>query len=838
MLKITDFTVEYCNDLLGTDERCPRFSWVAESDRNGARQVRFCLEIISEEGETVWKCDRRSGASVLVEYAGFPLKPCMRYTALVRILDNMGESAQSQLTFETGKLGEEFAGIFIGAEDLAENVDVFETFKNFSCEKKVIRARLYATALGVYNIYLNGKKVGDHYDAPGWTSYHRRVQYQTYDVTDFLCARNELCARVGEGWYKGRLGWDGRKNIYGNRTAFLAELDIRYEDGTRERIVTDTSWKCRSCPLRSSSLYDGDKLDTLFEGGGENQVKEVAYSGKVIAQIGEPVRVTQTLPAISKVITPKGEQVLDFGQNLTGVVRFRIHGKRGQRVSISHAEILDTDGNFYTANLRSAKATDEYVLDGEEQILQPEFTFHGFRYACVEGVEDVEPSDFCALVLHSDMHKTGSFFCADEQIGRLQSNIVWSQRDNFFDIPSDCPQRDERLGWTGDANVFCRTASFNYNVVTFFSKWLGDLALDQTMSYGVPHVVPNILGEYLTASSCWGDAATVIPWTMYTVYGDKRILERQYESMKQWVEYMRAHADHGLWKSGFQYGDWLALDKEEFSDRTGATDKYMIASAWYAVSTKIVAEASRILGKKEEQAEYFRLYKSILRAFRREYITATGRAVSETQTALVILLHFGLIQPKFRKQTAVALERNIHDHYDHLVTGFVGTPYLCLTLSENGQHALAAKLLYNTDYPSWLYEVERGATTIWERWNAVQPDGSLFEPSMSSFNHYAYGSIGDWLYRKVAGIDCLAAGYKKLLFCPRPVRALGNFGARYITPYGEAAIFCTYREGKILWDIRVPFNTQAKIVLPDGQTLQVGSGTYKLISEESKCTIV
>ena len=316
------------------------------------------------------------------------------------------------------------------------------------------------------------------------------------------------------------------------------------------------------------------------------------------------------------------------------MVRFRIHGKRGQRVSISHAEILDTDGNFYTANLRSAKATDEYVLDGEEQILQPEFTFHGFRYACVEGVEDVEPSDFCALVLHSDMHKTGSFFCADEQIGRLQSNIVWSQRDNFFDIPSDCPQRDERLGWTGDANVFCRTASFNYNVVTFFSKWLGDLAAEQTKEDGVPQTVPNVIPGNEKGAAAWGDAATICPDTMYEAYGDKRILERQYESMKGWVEYIRARSQRGLWLTDFQYGDWLALDKEEGSSCTGATDRYFIASAYYVHSTALVAKAARILGREEDAAEYEALYRDIIASFREEFVTPRGRLVSEASPPL------------------------------------------------------------------------------------------------------------------------------------------------------------------------------------------------------------
>lgn len=701
-----------------------------------------------------------------------------------------------------------------------------EFFRAFSVTKKVKRARLYATALGVYDVHINGQRVGDLYDAPFWTSYTQRVEYQTYDVTELLKEQNGICAHVGEGWYKGKLGWENKGSIFGDETAFCADLILTYEDGSEEIIATDLQWRCRPSEILSSSLYDGDAIDTRFKSEQDYAVKEVSYAGKIVGQINEPVRVIEVLPAKETFITPKGERVIDFGQNATGIVRFRVKGRKGQVVKISHAEMLDEQGNFYTANLRQAKCEDTFILNGKEQTLQPIFTFHAFRYVRVEGMEEINLSDFELLVLHSDMKRTGSFECSDPSITRLYSNLCWSQRDNFFDVPTDCPQRDERLGWTGDAHVFCRTASFNYNVVPFFAKWLGDLALEQENGK-VPHVVPNILGNYLTPSSCWGDSATVIPWTLYRVYGDMRILERQYDSMKAWVEYIRSQSPNFLWQSGFQYGDWLALDKEEFSDRTGATDKYLIATAYYAYSTDIVAKTAKLLGNKAEAEEYRLLYKNIVSAFRKEYVTRTGRLVSETQTACVLALYFDLLPKKFRAGVLNRLAENIQEHRGHLTTGFVGTPYLMLTLSENGRDDIAEELLFKSDYPSWLYEIERGATTIWERWNAIQPDGSYFEPSMSSFNHYAYGSVGEWMFRKLVGIDCIKEGYREILIKPRMPEKLQWCNASYECLYGTVAVSCRREKSKTVYQITIPANTRARVELPSIEPKTVGSGTYE-----------
>lgn len=825
MLKVDKFTVEYQTYILGSDEKKPRFGWVLSSDKQNVVQKAYRIVVYDEKGVCVWDSGKVSSCrSAHIEYDGNELLPRTRYDVSVTVWDNKAQSAQSALTFETGLMRKP-SGDFITHTFGESNVPEF--VRMFDCKKKIQRARLYATALGVYEVRINGKRVGDIYDAPGWTSYKKRLQYQTYDITELLQDRNEIAAYAGEGWYKGALAWDKRTCVYGDTVAFCAELHVTYSDGTQDVITTDREWRCRLSHILSSSLYDGDTVDTTFASTERYAVKSVSYDGDILSQINEPVRITEILPAKKCFVTPKGETVIDFGQNLTGIVRFRVCGKRGRQVRIAHAETLDSDGNFYTANLRMAKCEDTYILSGSEQILQPIFTFHGFRFIRLHGFESVDIADFEALALHSDMRRTGEFTCSDSRIARLQSNIVWSQRDNFFDIPSDCPQRDERLGWTGDAQVFCRTASFNYNVAPFFEKWLGDLAADQTADGGVAHVVPNVLGDYLSPSSCWGDAATVIPWTLYRVYGDERILARQYGSMKAWVEYVRSQSPHDLWQSGFQYGDWLALDKEEFSDRTGATDKYLIATAFYALSADILAKAAAVLEKKADAVMYAQLHSRIVKAFVKEYVTSTGRLVSETQTACVLALHFDLLPRKFRERVVQTLTENIREHGCHLTTGFVGTPYLCHTLSECGCSDLAARLLKSDGYPSWLYAVDKGATTIWERWNGIFPDGTFFEPSMSSFNHYAYGSIGDWMYQKWAGIDCLQPGYKKISIKPYLVEGVDSISCAFDCMYGK--IFVSYRIEKdcVHYVVEIPVNTTAVIRLPGCDKITVGSGVYE-----------
>jgi alpha-L-rhamnosidase len=593
-------------------------------------------------------------------------------------------------------------------------------------------------------------------------------------------------------------------------------------------ICTDETWKVRTGEILYSEIYMGETIDTDQPGIREGHVSAAEFDKSILtAQENEPVRVTERIAAKELIVTPKGEKLVDFGQNLTGAAEIRVHGRKGQKIVIRHAEVLDKDGNFYPDTLRQAKSTDTYICNGEEQTFLPHFTFHGFRYLCVEGLDELSLDQFTACVMHSDMEKTGVFFCSNPKVNQLQSNISWGQRGNFLDIPTDCPQRDERLGWTGDAQIFSWTAAFHRNTALFFGKWMRDVAAESSLEKGVPHVVPDILGQY--SSSAWSDAAVIVPWVVYQIYGDQGILEESWKCMHEWVDYIRNQCgENGLWQSGYQYGDWLALDKEESADRTGATDKYMIANAYYLYVTDLVKQTAEVLGLGEAVKEYQDLYDATLEAFRQEYYTNTGRIVSETQTGAVLSLYFRLAREKDRERILQILRTNIENHKNHLATGFVGTPYLCHALSENGAHDLAAALFMKEDYPSWLYAVNKGATTIWERWNSILPDGSFDVSGMNSLNHYAYGSIGDWMYRKVAGVSQLKPGYKKFRVQPMFVKGIEEAGIEFESVYGKIVSKWSCKNGKIRVHIEVPANTSAEIRLPEKDgVIRAGSGIYE-----------
>lgn len=830
-MRIVDLCVEYQENPIGIDIACPRFSWKMESGRTNTMQTGFQIQVMSE-GQKIWDSGRqKSDQSVLVEYSGPPLEAGCIYTYRVAVWDNHGETAQADGTFEMGLLsGSHFQAKWI-THPYAKEETACPVFRKEIYQKKAVKqARIYATALGVYELQVDGSKVGDAFFAPGWTNYKKRLQYQTYDVTAFFNRQGEhmLEIMVGNGWYKGIFGFTCVPNHYGDRTAVLAQLRIIYEDGTEDITGTDLSWKVKTGTVRYSEIYMGETIDSTYTEEILEAVEAFSYPMEnITAQECEQVRITERTPAKELLLTPKGEKVLDFGQNMAGIVEVKVQGKPGQKIVIRHAETLDKDGNFYPETLRQAKSEDAYICNGTRQTFLPHFTFHGFRYICVEGLEEVKPEDFTACTLHTDMKETGSFSCSNSMVNQLQHNIQWGQRSNFLDIPTDCPQRDERLGWTGDAQVFCRTASYNRNTALFFSKWLRDLKSEQTDRFGPPHVVPNILAEQ-EAAAAWSDAATVIPWTVYQVFGDKRVLESQYESMKGYVDYITAHcSENGLWQTGYQYGDWLALDKEESADRTGATDKYLVANAYYAYSADIVSKAAEVLGYKADADTYAALHGKIVELFEEEYITRTGRMVSETQTGCVLALHFNLTQEKHRERIAKSLETNIANHKNHLSTGFVGTPYLCHVLSENGMHELAGSIFLKEDYPSWLYAVKKGATTIWERWNSIMPDGNFDESGMNSLNHYAYGSIGDWMYEKLAGINPAEPGYKEIRIQPRFIRGITSVDASFDSAYGVIRSAWSCKEGKITVDVAIPVNTTAEIYLPEKEgAVKVGSGSW------------
>lgn len=831
-MKIYDLRTEYRKNPIGLSVKSPRFSWKMESGEKDTMQKSYRIIIRENDvsGEkTVWDSNVvETDTSVLVEYEGAELKPETSYTVYVEAADNHGKTAFTEGTFETGIFDRnQFCARMITHDFLQEETACPVFWKEFKLEKPVAKARLYATAQGVYEVNLNGSRVGDYRMAPGWTSYHHRLQYQIYDVTEMLSQNNKIEMTVGNGWYKGILGFYCQPNIYGDRVGAFAELHVTYEDGTKETIATDESWSVRTGEISYSEIYMGETIDTSAPNIREGMVSIKDFDTSTLtAQENEPVRITERIPAKQLIVTPKGEKLVDFGQNITGLVEVRVNGQKGQKIVIRHAEVLDKDGNFYPETLRQAKSIDTYICNGKEQVFLPHFTFHGFRYICVEGLEELSPEQFTACVMHSDMEKTGDFTCSNKKVNQLQSNIAWGQRDNFLDIPTDCPQRDERLGWTGDAQIFSWTASFNRNTALFFSKWMRDVAAESSLEKGVPHVVPDILQSY--SASAWSDVAVIIPWVVYQTYGDKGILSENWKCMHEWVDYIHNQCgENKLWQTGFQYGDWLALDKEESADRTGATDKYMIANAYYLYVTDLVRQSAEVLGKEEEAVKYRELYDSTLEAFRQEYFTPTGRIVSETQTGAVLSLYFHLAREKDRKRILGTLLTNIENHKNHLSTGFVGTPYICHALSENGAQEMAATLFMKEDCPSWLYAVNMGATTVWERWDSIKPDGTFDESGMNSLNHYAYGSIGDWMYRKIAGLSQLEPGYKKFRIKPMFVKGIEEAGVEFESVYGKIVSRVSCKNGTIHVHVEVPANTSAEIWLPEKESCErVGSGVY------------
>ncbi|HSD66420.1 MAG TPA: family 78 glycoside hydrolase catalytic domain, partial [Vicinamibacteria bacterium] len=713
----------------------------------------------------------------------------------------------------------------------------------FTVKGKVRSARAYVTSLGLYELEVNGRRVGDQVFTPGWTSYGKRLQYQTYDVTSLLRdGPNAIGATLGDGWFRGNLAFRRQRNLYGASLALLCQLRIEGADGRVQVVGTDGTWKSATGPVRMSDIYNGETYDARLErprwstAGYDDKdwvPVKVAEPAKraLVAPAGPPVRKIEEIRPVKVLKTPAGETVVDMGQNMVGYVRLKVRGPAGTSVTLRHAEVLDKAGNFYTANLRAAKQQVTYVLKGEgEEVYEPHFSFQGFRYLAVEGWPGEPTLDaLTGVVVHSDMPATGQFTTSDPMLNQLQHNIVWGQKGNFLDVPTDCPQRDERLGWTGDAQVFSRTAAFNMDVAGFFTKWLGDVAADQNAKGSVPFVVPDVLSqgdEFAGGSAAWADAATIIPWNMYLAYGDTGLLERQYPSMKAWVEYMRKEAgDKSLWNTGFHFGDWLAFATTA-SDYPGATTgKDLIATAMYAHSTDLLRRTAEVLGKKEEAAEYAALLPKIEEAFRKEFVTASGRVGENTQTAYALALQFDLLPEELRAEAARRLAAEVKAR-GHLTTGFVGTPYLCHVLGRYGYTDLAYRLLNRKEYPSWLYPVTQGATTIWERWDGLKPDGSFQDAGMNSFNHYAYGAIGEWMYRVVAGleVDPAEPGYKHVLVQPQPGGGLAAAEARLETPYGEAASGWAVADGKATVSATVPPNAHGTVRLPAATLAGVSEG--------------
>lgn len=831
---------EYLENPVGIDITEPRLSWWIKDDATGARQTAYEIRVAKTADELMkskrntWASGKvSSDASNQVPYDGPALGSGERRYWQVRVWNQSEEVSEwSEPAFwEAGLLNTvdwQAKWITLADEPTSEtSLPAHYYRKEFSAGKKIASARLYASAHGIYECYLNGEKVGDQLFTPGFTSYHQRLQYQTYDVTEMLTESNTLAANVADGWFRGYLGWAGKRGYYGEQLALLAQLVITYKDGSTAVIGTDESWTASSGAIRSSDIYNGERYDARAEPDGwkMNNYLETGWAPvatpdipktQLVASNSIPVRAISEITPKEIIITPKGERVYDLGQNIVGRARIRVNGNAGDSVVLRFAEVLDKEGNFFTTNLRAAEATDVYVLKGGgEEVFEPQFTFHGFRFIEVTGFEPT-PDELTGIVIHSDMTPTGSFSCSDSLINQLQSNIQWGQKDNFLDIPTDCPQRDERVGWTGDAQVFSMTAAYNFDVAAFYTKWLKDLAADQKPNGMVTHVVPD-MWDGKGGATAWGDAAVVVPWTVYQSYGDTRILEEQYASIKGWVDFMRGRAgeDH-LWNNAqdWHWGDWLAFHSDKPDYAGSVTEKDLIATAYYYFSTDKLSHIAAILGKDGQAAEYSALAQRIKKAFQHEFFTASGRMVSHTQTAYALALTFGLVPAALLDQTAAYFAADV-EKFGHLTTGFVGTPLLCSSLSKIGRDDLAFQLLNRKEFPSWLYPVTQGATTIWERWDTQKPDGSIIE-GMNSFNHYAYGAIGEWLYTHVAGLrtDPEHPGYKHFFLDPHPGGGLTRAASEMDTPYGAARSAWEIKEGNLVYEVLIPANTEATVTLP------------------------
>jgi alpha-L-rhamnosidase len=880
--RIDNLICEYKINPISVDVANPRMSWKLITLQRNIRQTSYEIRVGSNAAELVkdrnllWTSGRVfSEQSTQVYYGGPVLTSRQKCYWQVRIWNNRNQATPwSQVNswkmgllkpadWEAHWIQSNFASDTTGGPS-----PMFR--KVFKVDHRIKAAYLYITAHGVYEARLNGRKIGDDYFTPGFTSYNKRLQYQVYDVTSNLKkGLNAVGVTLGDGWYRGYT-YNRKKDVYGDKLGLYFQLEVVYADDKRQVFVSDKSWKVADGPIRSSSFYDGEVYDAKKERPNWSAVNYVdrawapvkvndSIKDHLISMSGPPVQKHERFSPVKIFTTPQGDRVVDFGQNLVGWVQFALRGKAGDTLKLFHGEVLDKDGNFYNKNLRTAKEEITYIFKGDSvENYEPHFTFQGFRYVKITGYTGpLDSTNIAAYAVYSDMAQTGSFSTSNPLLNQLQHNILWSQKGNFVDIPTDCPQRDERMGWTGDAQAFSSTATFNMDVAGFFTKWLKDLSADQLKDGAVPYVIPNVLDSTFAAASGWSDVATILPWNIYLAYGDKQILRQQYESMKAWVNYIQAHSRNNLWDTGNHFGDWLSYAGTDYEDGAAITDKNLIAQAFYARSTQLLINAAKILDKQEDVKKYTQLLINIKKAFQSEYVTPNGRMISGTQTSYVLALNFDLLPDNVRDWAVRRLSDNIDDYDGHITTGFLGTPYICQVLTRFGRTDIAYDLLMKKSYPSWLYPVMNGATTIWERWDGIKPDKTLQDPAMNSFNHYAYGAIGDWMYSVIAGINTSESspGYHKIIISPQPGGRLTSADGELETMYGKVRSAWSINNNIFTLDVTVPPNTTAQVTLPlvtdhitenevdiskdkdvsnmekvdDGMRLNIGSGTYHFV---------
>ncbi|MFC5471546.1 family 78 glycoside hydrolase catalytic domain [Cohnella suwonensis] len=843
-LSIASCTTEYADRPLGLDVRKPRLGWKLVSGERGAVQSAYRVVVASsrealdrDEGDLWDSGIVASRQSVNVVYEGIALASGQECHWKVCVRDGKGRASDwSEPALWTMGLLErgDWKAKWIGRKKEAglEFQPCPYVRKAFKVRSGLRRATAYATALGLYDLRVNGERVSPPF-APGWTDYNVRVQTQAYDLTGLLQeGGNALGAVVGDGWYAGTVGFLGR-HVYGERPFFLLQLHLEYEDGSFERVCTDESWRTAKGPIVYSDMIKGEAYDARLEWedwalpGFDDLAWETpdvrpGYNGLLTGTPEPPIRVTETLRPVSVRRTDSGTYIFDMGQNMVGWTRLRARGPRGAKVTVSHAEMLRPDGSLYLDNLREAVQQEHYTLRGEgEETYEPSFTFHGFRYVEVIGYPgEPGPDDIAGQVVHSDMPVSGKLETSNPMIDKLYANITWGQRGNFLSVPTDCPQRDERLGWTGDAQIFARTASYNMDASRFFNKYVIDMIDCQQPSGAFTDVAPDAgwirhknwntrLNWYAPDNSGWGDAGVIIPWTLYLMYGDVRVLESNYGAMVRWVEYLRSTTD-GLVRPGYaNYADWLSIGAD--------TPNEVLATAYFAYGTKLLASIAGVLGKREDEAVYGELFGRIAEAFRSAFVGEDGRIFGDTQTVYVLALQFGLLTEEQRAAAVGRLVADIESRGNRLSTGFLGVGYLLPSLTDNGRLDVAYRLLLQEEFPSWMYSIKHGATTIWERWDGWTENGGFQTPSMNSFNHYSLGSVGEWMYRYMAGIeaDPSAPGFERAVIRPRPGGDLKRVAAEYETPYGTvASAWSVGADGSFRLQVSVPANASAVVHVP------------------------
>ena len=869
-----DLRCEYRISPLSIDVELPRLNWRIESNGRGQRQTAYQILVASSvdrlnaDNGDLWNSGKVStDQTIHIIYDGRALYSRMECYWKVRVWDGSGRVSaySSPALWRMGLLSRsDWKAQWIGLKSTSTDdckaqgiqgrpAPLFR--KEFTLRKKMKRTMLYATARGVYTMRLNGSRIGTNLLAPEWTDYNKRIQYQTYDVTDMLRdGSNCLGAIVGDGWYRGFIGYRKTGNSYGDQTGLLLQMHIEYDNGDEEIVTTDSTWKCTAGSIRCADLLMGEHCDARKDVGRWDTAGYIddnwrsadileETTVRLVAQPSEPVQITQLLPPQTMTEPVRGVYVFDLGQNITGFCRLAVSGPAGTVVTLRYAEMLNPDGTIYKANLRRAKATDTYVLSGNaREVFEPQFTFHGFRYVEVTGYPGTPTLDAIAgCAIHSALPMTGVFQCSDPLVNRLQSNITWSQRDNFLSIPTDCPQRDERLGWLGDGQIFVRTAAFNMDIAAFMTKWMVDIEDGQTPEGAFKDTSPYVEGFGGDGAPGWGDAGVIIPWTVYQCYGDTRIIERHYDAMGRWMRYISDGNQNYLRKNRLNnnYGDWLSVNAD--------TPKDVLATAYWAYDALLMSRMAKAIGRLDDERAYKDLFRNIKAAFQREYVSSDGHILGNTQTCYALALSMDLVPEELREHTARNLVDDIMKRDRHVSTGFIGVKHLNPVLSEAGYAEVAYRLLNTTTYPSWGYPVKHGATTIWERWDGWTEEKGFQDAEMNSFNHYALGSVGEWLYGFVAGIelDPERPGYKHSIIHPHPGGGLTFARAEYRSIHGTIVSHWKHEDLLFTLDITIPGNTSATVFIPttDGTSLRESSNPadnvddIRFLRYEKGCTL-